>query len=110
MIPIVSGFARRATAADLLATYGEDARVEVVHGELLPKAPSHEKRDLVDKWRVLHAAGVPHYWVAYPAPSRSRRSISARTCCSATRTTTTDRGVRALANASASRGWGSGAP
>ena len=26
-------------------------------------SPSHEKRDLVDKLGVLHAAGVPDYWV-----------------------------------------------
>jgi Uma2 family endonuclease len=26
----------------------------------------HEKRDLVDKWKVLQAAGVPHYWVIKP--------------------------------------------
>lgn len=26
-------------------------------------SPAHEKRDLVDKMGVLHAAGVPHYWV-----------------------------------------------
>lgn len=30
-------------------------------GEVL--SPSHEKRDLVDKLGVLHAAGVPDYWV-----------------------------------------------
>lgn len=29
-------------------------------------SPSNEKRDLVDKLRVLHAAGVPHYWIANP--------------------------------------------
>lgn len=29
-------------------------------------SPSNEKRDLVDKMRVLHAAGVPHYWIANP--------------------------------------------
>jgi Uma2 family endonuclease len=138
----------RATAAELAARHGEDARVEVIHGELVPKAmprvehagaqagfgvalgrrfhrapggawpggwwllpelhvaydtheifchdlcgfrrdrcpelprtwpvairpdwvlelvsPSHEKRDLVDKWRVLHASGVPYYWIAWP--------------------------------------------
>ena len=26
-------------------------------------SPGHEKRDLVDKLHVLHAAGVPDYWV-----------------------------------------------
>jgi len=26
-------------------------------------SPAHEKRDLVDKLRVLHEHGVPHYWV-----------------------------------------------
>jgi Uma2 family endonuclease len=26
-------------------------------------SPKHEKRDLVDKMRVLREAGVPHYWV-----------------------------------------------
>jgi Uma2 family endonuclease len=29
-------------------------------------SPSNEKRDLVDKLRVLHAAAVPHYWIANP--------------------------------------------
>src|SRR5205807_2284016 len=29
-------------------------------------SPSNEKRDLVDKLRVLHAAGVPHYWILNP--------------------------------------------
>jgi Uma2 family endonuclease len=29
-------------------------------------SPSHEKHDLVDKPRVLHAAEVPHYWVVDP--------------------------------------------
>lgn len=29
-------------------------------------SPSNEKRDLVDKLRVLHRAGVPHYWIANP--------------------------------------------
>jgi Uma2 family endonuclease len=29
-------------------------------------SPSNEKRDLVDKMRVLHSAGVPHYWIANP--------------------------------------------
>ncbi|HSS02894.1 MAG TPA: Uma2 family endonuclease [Kofleriaceae bacterium] len=29
-------------------------------------SPSNEKRDLVDKMRVLHAAGVPHYWIGNP--------------------------------------------
>jgi Uma2 family endonuclease len=29
-------------------------------------SPSHENHDLVDKPRVLHAAGVPHYWVVDP--------------------------------------------
>jgi len=28
--------------------------------------PKHERRDLVDKPRVLHAAEVPHYWVIDP--------------------------------------------
>ncbi len=145
-IPHVSQ--RKATAEDLLAQFGDDARVEIIGGKLLPKAaprlehselqgglaqaihrrfhrqspskwpggwwilpelhvqyetyevychdlcgfrrdlhaaipkawpvklrpdwvaelisPSHEKRDLVDKWRVLHRAGVPHYWIGYP--------------------------------------------
>jgi Uma2 family endonuclease len=27
---------------------------------------SNEKRDLVDKLRVLHAHGVPHYWIMNP--------------------------------------------
>jgi Uma2 family endonuclease len=26
-------------------------------------SPNHEKRDLVDKLKTLHAAGVPNYWV-----------------------------------------------
>lgn len=26
-------------------------------------SPGHEKRDLVDKARVLHGAEVPHYWI-----------------------------------------------
>jgi Uma2 family endonuclease len=29
-------------------------------------SPSNEKRDLVDKLRVLQRAGVPHYWVVNP--------------------------------------------
>ncbi len=29
-------------------------------------SPSNEKRDLVDKMRGLHAAGVPHYWLLHP--------------------------------------------
>jgi Uma2 family endonuclease len=29
-------------------------------------SPSNEKRDLVDKLRVLHVGGVPHYWIANP--------------------------------------------
>ena len=29
-------------------------------------SPSNEKRDLVDKLRVLHAGGVPHYWIGNP--------------------------------------------
>lgn len=29
-------------------------------------SPNHEKRDLVDKLRTLHAAAVPHYWILHP--------------------------------------------
>ncbi len=29
-------------------------------------SPSNEKRDRHDKMRVLHAAGVPHYWILDP--------------------------------------------
>ncbi|HEX4417579.1 MAG TPA: Uma2 family endonuclease [Kofleriaceae bacterium] len=29
-------------------------------------SPKHQKRDLVDKPRVLHAAEVPHYWTIDP--------------------------------------------
>lgn len=29
-------------------------------------SPSNEKRDLVDKMRVLRATGVPHYWILNP--------------------------------------------
>ena len=29
-------------------------------------SPSNEKRDLVDKMRVLHLASVPHYWIGNP--------------------------------------------
>jgi Uma2 family endonuclease len=29
-------------------------------------SPSNEKRDLVDKMRVLREAGVPHYWILRP--------------------------------------------
>lgn len=29
-------------------------------------SPSNEKRDLIDKMRVLHAAEVPHYWIVNP--------------------------------------------
>lgn len=29
-------------------------------------SPSNAKRDLVDKFKVLHANGVPHYWIADP--------------------------------------------
>lgn len=29
-------------------------------------SPSNEKRDRVDKFQVLHANGVPHYWIGDP--------------------------------------------
>jgi Uma2 family endonuclease len=29
-------------------------------------SPSNEKRDLVDKMRILRDAGVPHYWILNP--------------------------------------------
>jgi Uma2 family endonuclease len=29
-------------------------------------SPSNEKRDLIDKVQILHAAGVPHYWIGNP--------------------------------------------
>jgi len=29
-------------------------------------SPKHERQDLVVKPRVLHAAGVPHYWAVHP--------------------------------------------
>ena len=29
-------------------------------------SPKHEKRDLIDKMKVLHACGVRHYWIANP--------------------------------------------
>ncbi|MCA9675889.1 MAG: Uma2 family endonuclease [Kofleriaceae bacterium] len=29
-------------------------------------SPSNERRDLVDKLRTLHGAGVPHYWILNP--------------------------------------------
>jgi Uma2 family endonuclease len=29
-------------------------------------SPSNEKRDLIDKLRVLQLAGVPHYWIGNP--------------------------------------------
>ena len=29
-------------------------------------SPSNEKRDLIDKLRVLQVAGVPHYWIGNP--------------------------------------------
>jgi Uma2 family endonuclease len=29
-------------------------------------SPKYEKQDMVDKPRVLHAAGVPHYWILDP--------------------------------------------
>ena len=29
-------------------------------------SPSNEKRDLIDKMRVLQHAGVPHYWIGNP--------------------------------------------
>jgi Uma2 family endonuclease len=148
MIDLMSQPARNATAADLLATYGEDSRVEIIHGEMVEKAmgriaharpharilaalthrfdrerggrwpggwlignelhveyeshelfchdlcgyrrdlhpqlpdewptrirpdwvcellsPKHERRDLHDKWWVLHRARVPHYWIVNP--------------------------------------------
>ncbi len=148
IMELMSSPARKATAADLLATYGEDSRVEIIHGEMLEKAmgriahsipqagiaialgrrfarkvsgrwpggwrlvpevhvqyetdevfchdlcgfrrdlhpelpntwpchvrpdwvcellsPNHEKRDLHDKWWVLHRAKVPHYWIVNP--------------------------------------------
>ena len=31
-----------------------------------PSSPWDEARDRIDKLRVLHAAGVPHYWIANP--------------------------------------------
>jgi Uma2 family endonuclease len=33
-------------------------------GEIL--SPRNEKRDLVDKMRSLHKAGVPYYWILNP--------------------------------------------
>ena len=29
-------------------------------------SPSNAKRDLIDKFQVLHTNGVPHYWIADP--------------------------------------------
>ena len=29
-------------------------------------SPNHHKRDRIDKWRVLHTSGVPHYWIVDP--------------------------------------------
>ncbi|MCX5744891.1 MAG: Uma2 family endonuclease [Proteobacteria bacterium] len=29
-------------------------------------SPSNARRDLVDKFQVLHASGVPHYWIVDP--------------------------------------------
>ena len=29
-------------------------------------SPSNAKRDLVDKFQVIHTNGVPHYWIADP--------------------------------------------
>jgi Uma2 family endonuclease len=29
-------------------------------------SPSNAKRDLVDKFQVLYANRVPHYWIAHP--------------------------------------------
>lgn len=29
-------------------------------------SPSNAKRDTIDKFKVLHASGVPHYWIADP--------------------------------------------
>jgi Uma2 family endonuclease len=29
-------------------------------------SPSNTRRDLVDKYQVLHTSGVPHYWIADP--------------------------------------------
>jgi Uma2 family endonuclease len=29
-------------------------------------SPSNARRDLVDKFQVLHRSGVPHYWIADP--------------------------------------------
>lgn len=29
-------------------------------------SPKHEKRDLVDKLRILHGGEVPHYWILDP--------------------------------------------
>ena len=148
MIQTMSLPARKATADDLRAAFGEDGRAEVIHGEILEKAapriehstsanylltaisrrfdrrpggkwpggwwilpelhveyethevfchdgvgyrrdahgalprtwpvpvrpdwvcelvsPGHEKRDLVDKWNVLHRSRVPHYWIVRP--------------------------------------------
>lgn len=140
--------ARKATADDLRAAYGEDGRAEIIHGVILEKvaprlehtatsnyaftaisrrfdrkpggkwpggwwlrpelhvqyethelfchdgcgfrrdrvaqiptgwpvrirpdwvcellSPNHHKRDRIDKWRVHHAAEVPHYWIVDP--------------------------------------------
>lgn len=148
MIDLMSQPARKATAAELAAAFGEDSRVEIIHGEMLEKAaprmahsaaagklttcitrrfgrapggkwpggwwirpelhvqyethevfchdlcgyrrdmhveiprswpvkvrpdwvcellsPSHEKRDVVDKWNVLFRTKVPHYWIVNP--------------------------------------------
>ena len=29
-------------------------------------SPNHHKRDRIDKWGILHTAGVPHYWIVDP--------------------------------------------
>ncbi|HTL32896.1 MAG TPA: Uma2 family endonuclease [Kofleriaceae bacterium] len=54
--------ARKATAADLLATFGEDSRVEIIHGELVEKAMS----------RVEH--GEQQHVIAEVIGRRFRRS------------------------------------
>jgi hypothetical protein len=49
------------TFADLARL--EDARAEIIHGSIVETAilsPSSEKRDLVDKVRVLRESSVPH--------------------------------------------------
>lgn len=66
IMELMSQPARKATAADLLATYGEDSRVEIIHGEMLEKAMG----------RIAHS--IPQTRIAVALGRRFDRRVSGR--------------------------------